>query len=140
MIKRYSELIQIANFDDRFKYLQEGLHSKVGIETFGGHRYLNQALYQKSYEWKKLRRDIVIRDNACDLAHPDHPIIYDKIFIHHLNPITIEDVQNRAEKIFDPENLVCISFRTHNLLHYGSESPAPKVVTERKQNDTCPWR
>ena len=140
MIKRYSELIQIDSYYERFKYLKEGLTSRVGLPTFGGSRYLNQALYQHSYEWKKLRRDIILRDMSCDLAHPDHPIFFDKIIIHHINPITIDDVKERGFAVMDPENLICVTYKTHNLLHYGSESPVPKVVAERKRNDTCPWR
>lgn len=134
MYKSYSELIKIKKFDDRLRYLT--LKGKIGEQTFGGHRLLNQTLY-KSYEWKSIRKKIILRDNGCDLAHDDYPI-GGHIYIHHLNPITIEDILNRKANIFDEENLVAVSFKTHNAIHYGVEELIPRSL-ERKRNDTCLW-
>ena len=132
----YSELIQIPSFQDRFKYCQ--LNGQVGIDTFGFDRYLNQTLY-RSAKWRSLRNQIIIRDNGCDLAHQDFPV-GKKILIHHLNPITEQDVLNESFTLYDPENLICVSHNTHNAIHYGTEALLPKGEIERKLNDTCPWR
>lgn len=134
--KSYSELIKIKNFEDRFEYLS--LSGIVGETTFGGHRYLNQMLYQ-SDEWKKTRREIILRDNGCDLAHEDHSIV-GPIYIHHMNPITIEDIIKKRPCVFDLNNLICATFQTHNAIHYGSRNLLSKKIVERKRNDTCPWR
>lgn len=135
--KSYSELIKIEKFEDRFNYLS--LSGSIGEATFGGHRYLNQILYQ-SERWKKYtRREVILRDNGCDLAHEDY-IIVGSIYIHHINPITIDDILEERPCVFDLDNLVCTCFRTHNALHYGSEDLLPKNLIERKKNDTCPWR
>lgn len=134
-IKTYSELMTLDNFEDRLCYLK--IYGLVGVETFGGHRYLNQVLYQMS-DWRRIRRQVILRDNGCDLAHEDYPI-FDSIYVHHINPITIEDILRRRSCVLDLENLVSTSFRTHNYLHYGVEEPITKIV-ERKPNDTCPWR
>lgn len=135
--KTYSELIKIPSFEDRFKYLC--LDGNVGEATFGGHRYLNQMLY-KSPEWKSTRREVILRDNGCDLAHEDYEII-GSIYIHHLNPITIDDILNRSPCVFDLENLICTSFKTHNAIHYGTDDVAfNKQLINRSKNDTCPWR
>lgn len=136
MIKRYSELCRIQIFQDRLLYLR--IKGLVGDTTFGGHRYLNQVLYH-SNEWKDIRREIIIRDNGCDLSHSDYPI-NGKIYIHHLNPITIEDILERRSCVFDPENLVCSSFGTHNAIHYGVEDILSREPVTRTKNDTCPWR
>lgn len=135
-IKTYSEVILIPSFEERFEYLKT--ESFVGDQTFGGRRYLNQRLYQ-SDAWKRARRNVIIRDNGCDLAHPDHPI-YRKLFIHHIEPITIEDILQRKPCIFDEDNLICISYETHNALHYGNSETLAKPYVERRKNDTCPWR
>lgn len=138
-IKSYSELITIPTFIDRFNYLK--LDGQIGIDTFGHDRYLNQALY-RSAEWKRFRRDIILRDNGCDLACPDHEIPNGvKIIIHHLNPLTVEDVLRRDPKIFDPENAVCTWINTHNAIHYSDEQllRGREPIT-RSQNDTCPWK
>lgn len=135
-IKTYSEAMRLKTFDDRFDYLK--LNSYVGDQTFSGHRYLNQRLYQ-SDEWRRTRRDVIVRDNGCDLADPDHPI-YGKILIHHIEPITIDDILSRNRKVFDLENLICISYETHNALHYGNKETLPKPFAIRTKNDTCPWR
>lgn len=136
MYKTYSELIKIDTFEDRFKYLS--LVGVVGETTFGSHRYLNQILYQTD-KWKSTRREVILRDNGCDLAHKDYGIM-GSIYIHHLNPITIDDILEERPCVFDLENLVCTAFRTHNAIHYGSENLLPKGLVERKKNDTCLWK
>ena len=136
IIKTYSELIQFPTFIERYRYLKIG--GRVGEDTFGHDRYLNQALYS-SYEWKRFRREIILRDNGCDLGCEDREL-YEKILIHHINPITIEDVIRRDPKIFDPENVISTSHITHNAIHYGDESLLFTELIERRPNDTCPWR
>lgn len=136
MIKTYSELIVIPTFIERFKYLQ--LDGTVGQETFGYDRYLNQTLYRTA-EWKRFRREIIVRDNGCDLACEGYEII-GKILIHHINPITVEDIMRRDSKIFDPENVISVTLNTHNAIHYGDETLLMTGPIERKPNDTCPWR
>ena len=135
-IKTYSELITIPTFEERFEYLQ--LKGSVGKDTFGYDRYLNQVLYRSS-EWKRLRNQIIIRDGGCDLACDGYDI-YDKVLIHHLNPITVEDVLTRSRKVFDPDNLVCVSHSTHNAIHYGDMDLLVTRPIIRTKNDTCPWR
>ena len=135
-IKTYSELITIPTFEERFEYLQ--LKSSVGKDTFGYDRYLNQVLY-RSPEWKRLRNQIIIRDGGCDLACDGYDI-YGKVLIHHLNPITVEDVLARSRKVFDPDNLVCVTHNTHNAIHYGDSDLLVTGVITRTKNDTCPWR
>ena len=136
IIRTYSELIQLKTFEERFEYLK--LNGIVGRETFGFDRYLNQMFYT-SIEWKKFRRDIILRDNGCDLAIPGLDIV-GKIFIHHLNPITKEDILNRTEYLMNPEFVICSSKLTHDAIHYGDSDLLPKGPVERKRNDTCPWR
>lgn len=135
-IKTYSELITIPNFLDRFRYLK--LDGRVGVGTFDHDRYLNQTLY-KSLEWRRLRRDVILRDNGCDLAHEDYEI-YGKIIIHHINPITVEDIVERSRKVFDLENVISCSLLTHNAIHYGDENLLMRGPIERLPNDTCPWK
>lgn len=135
-IKTYSELITIPTYEDRFRYLQ--LKGAVGKDTFGYDRYLNQILYN-SPEWKRLRNRIIIRDNGCDMGCEGYEI-YGRVLIHHLNPITVEDVVSRNPIVFDPENLICVSHNTHNAIHYGDESLLILAPVERTKNDTCPWR
>lgn len=135
-IKTYSELITLPTFVDRFNYLKIG--GSVGRETFGQDRYLNQILYN-SYEWRRFRRDIILRDGGFDLACEGIEIV-GKIIVHHIDPITVEDVLNRHPKIFDPENVVCVSMDTHNAIHYGDISLLTVEPVERKPFDTCPWR
>lgn len=135
-IKTYSELITIPTYEDRFRYLQ--LKGAVGKETFGYDRYLNQILYS-SPEWRRLRDRIVIRDNGCDLACEGYDI-YGRVLIHHINPISVDDVVSRKSNVFDPENLICVSHNTHNAIHYGDESLLVLAPVERTKNDTCPWR
>lgn len=135
-IKTYSELITIPTFEERFEYLQ--LKGSVGKDTFGYDRHLNQVLY-RSPEWKRLRNQIIIRDCGCDLACEGYDI-HSKVLIHHLNPITVEDVLARSRKVFDPDNLVCVSHNTHNAIHYGDVDLLATGPIIRTKNDTCPWR
>ena len=135
-IKCYSELMTLPTFIERYRYLKLG--GSVGKETFGYDRYLNQALY-RSPEWKRFRRDIIIRDNGCDLGCEGYEIV-GKILIHHIEPITIEDVIKRNPRIFDPENTISTQLMTHNAIHYGDESLLITEPVVRKPNDTCPWK
>lgn len=135
-IKTYSELITLPTYEERFEYLR--LKGAVGKETFGYDRYLNQTLYN-SPEWKRTRRKILIRDDGCDLACKDR-IIYRNVIIHHINPITLEDIVERRSIVFDPENLICVSHNTHNAIHYGDINLLTTGPIERSANDTCPWR
>ena len=134
--KSYSELITIPSFIERFRYLKIG--GKVGKDTFGHERYLNQILYT-SPEWKRFRRDIILRDNGCDLGLEGFEI-HGKILIHHINPITPDDIINRSPKIFDPDNAIATRMLTHNAIHYGDESMLTVEPIERKPYDTCPWK
>ena len=135
-IKTFSELSRLRTFEERYEYLR--LSSKVGRETFGAERVLNQAFY-RSPEWKIARNKAILRDEGCDLGDRDRPII-GRIEIHHINPITIEDIENGGESLFDLDNLVCTSPNTHKAIHYGDASlitnSEPNI---RKPNDTCPW-
>lgn len=135
-IKTYSELIQLPTFKERFRYLKLG--GKVGEETFGFDRYLNQKFY-KSKEWLSVRDYVIIRDNGCDLAMEDRPI-ESRIIIHHLNPITRDDIINQTEFLLNPEYMICTIKRTHDAIHYGDESLLFDAPIERTKNDTCPWR
>jgi hypothetical protein len=137
MTRTYSELIRLPTFLDRFRYLQLG--GKVGVETFGYDRYLNQILYRTT-EWKRFRNKIIVRDNGCDLACDGYEIVGQRILVHHINPISVEDVLQRDPKVFDPENAVSTILNTHNAIHYGDESLLLIEPIERKPNDTCPWR
>lgn len=136
-IKCYSELVTIPTFEDRFKYVK--LDGTVGKETFGFDRYLNQQFYN-SYEYRKFRREIIIRDMGCDLGIEEHPI-GGLIILHHITPISPDDILGRNIRILlDPENSICVSLRTHNAIHYGDSSLLITNPIERKPNDTCPWR
>ena len=135
-IRTYSELITIPTFIERYRYLKLG--GSVGKETFGFDRYLNQTLY-RSPEWKRFRRDMILRDNGMDLACDEYEIV-GKVLVHHIDPLTIQDVIRRDPKIFDSENVVCVSMNTHNAIHYGDESLLMIEPVVRTKNDTCPWR
>lgn len=135
-MKTYDKLCKFSTFLDRIRYLK--LSGYVGAETFGYERRLNQVLY-RSKEWKDIRRRVIIRDNGCDLGI-DGREIEDKIIVHHINPITLEDVYNRDPKIFDLNNLICCSNSTHQAIHYANEDLLVTELTERRPNDTCPWR
>lgn len=136
-MRTYSELVKLKTFNDRFKYLM--LRDRVGDETFGTMRWLNQVFY-KSDEWRKFRNDIIIRDKGCDLGVEGYEINHG-LLIHHLEPITANDIVNRnLEKLLDPENVITTIKRTHNALHYGDETILMLDELERRPNDTIPWR
>lgn len=137
MIRTYSEMILLPTFLERFRYLQLG--GQVGVETFGYDRYLNQILYRTA-EWKRFRNEIIVRDNGCDLGCEGYDIVGQKILVHHINPISVEDVLRRDPKVFDPENVISTTLNTHNAIHYSDESLLVTEPIERKPNDTCPWR
>lgn len=137
MKKCYSELIELPTLVERYRYLRIG--GRVGEETFGCNRQINQQLYIRDIRWKQLRNRIIVRDNGCDLAMPGFAI-YSHIMVHHINPITVEDFMNNNPIIFDPENLICVSFNTHQAIHFGDESLLPQVPIVRTKNDTCLWR
>lgn len=135
MDKSYSGLIRLNSFEERFDYLK--LKGNVGNQTFGYDRYLNQLLYRSS-KWRKIRDEIIIRDNGCDLGIPGYDIL-DKIVIHHINPITIEQVEDLDPVIFDCENLICVSHDTHMAIHYQNTSKLPSPLKTRKPGDTTLW-
>lgn len=138
MKKTYSELITFPSYAERLEYLR--LKGQVGKETFGTERYLNQLFY-RSEEWHKIRRDVIVRDLGCDLAIPEL-VIPDKIYIHHMNPIGLEDIKYSTDYLLSPEYLITVSFATHNAIHYGTASPysTTKPLVERAPNDTAPWK
>ena len=136
IIRTYSELIKLPTFEERFQYLK--LDGDVGVETFGFDRYLNQAFYS-SDEWKSIRNQVIIRDDGCDLGIEGREI-YKRIIIHHMNPITKEDLLYRTEYLLNPEYMICTMKNTHDAIHYGDENLLFKEPVERKPNDTCPWR
>lgn len=135
-IKTYSELIRLPTFEERFEYLK--LKGSVAKDTFGHDRYLNQVFYS-STEWRRLRDEIIIRDNGCDLGIEGREI-GGKVYIHHLNPLGTNDILTHSEYLVNPEYLICVSFETHNAIHYGDINLLPRDPIERKRNDTCPWR
>ena len=135
-IRTYSELIKLPTFEERFDYLR--LDGVVGKDTFGFDRYLNQQFYRSS-EWKRIRNQVIVRDNGCDLGIDEYEI-HGRILIHHMNPISIEDLQHVSDLLMNPEYLICVSHRTHNAIHYGDENLIVSAPIERSQNDTCPWR
>lgn len=135
-IKTYSELITIPTFEGRYKYLKLG--GRVGEETFGFDRYLNQVFYN-SKEWLRIRDHVIVRDQGCDLGIPGREI-YGKILVHHMNPITIEDIKRRSEFLLNPEYLICTFKNTHDAIHYGNDDILFGLPMERRPNDTCPWR
>lgn len=135
-IKTYSELITLPTFEERYRYLR--LSGNVGEETFGFDRYLNQMFY-RSQRWKEVRDFVIIRDNGCDLGVEGYEI-YGRILIHHMNPITLRDIEYETEFLLDPEYLITTVHNTHNAIHYGDESLLITAPVERRPNDTCPWR
>lgn len=139
MIRTYTELLDIPTFLERYEYLRLG--GIVGEETFGGRRYYNQKFYA-SDEWKDFRRAIIIRDNGCDLASEEKPFLKrERIIIHHINPITIDDIMYQTRALLDPNNVVAVSDTTHKAIHYGDQSLLDIVsFNVRVPNDTCPWR
>ena len=135
-IRTYSEMIRLPTFEERFRYLR--LKGSVGKETFGFDRYLNQNFYRSS-AWKRVRDQVIVRDNGCDLGIDDR-IIYGKILIHHMNPINDEDILNMTDILLNPEYLICVTLDTHNAIHYGDDDLLIKEPVVRFKNDTCPWK
>lgn len=136
-IRTYSELIPLPTFEERFEYLR--LDGEIGKETFGFDRIFNQMFYN-SREWKMARDYVIVRDHGCDLAALDHEIHGQKIIVHHLNPISLEDIERKSEILLDPEFLITTIHSTHNAIHYGDKSQLVMAPIERSKNDTCPWR
>ena len=136
-IRTYSELITLPTFEERYRYLK--LDGKVGEDTFGFDRYLNQEFYQRDKEWRRIRDYVIVRDLGCDLGIQDREIM-GKILVHHMNPITKEDILRRSAYLLDPEYLICTMKSTHDAIHYGDEYLLIKNPVERRANDTCPWR
>ena len=136
-IKTYSELVTFPTFEERFKYLQL-FDGHVGEDTFGYDRYLNQQFY-KTCEWRNLRDKLIVRDNGCDLGVDGYEI-HGRIIIHHLNPISKNDIISQTDFLTNPEYLICTTHNTHNAIHYGDENLLIKGPIERTKNDTCPWR
>lgn len=136
--KCYSELIKLNTFEERYEYLK--LDGRVAEQTFGYDRYLNQAFYQ-SEEWKNFRNYIIVRDNGCDLAIPDRILYGDKLLIHHIVPIKVDDIKKSNIKVLlDPDNVILTCYKTHQAIHYGHLEMVSKKLIEREPNDTCPWK
>lgn len=135
-LKTYSELITIPSFEERYQYLR--LKGVVGKDTFGFDRYLNQKFY-RSAEWKRIRDEVIIRDNGCDLGIEDR-LIYGRVLIHHMNPISEKDIRYATDLLLNPEYLICVSHNTHNAIHYGDEDLLVKAPIIRTPYDTCPWK
>ena len=137
MIRTYTELSKLKTFKERFEYLQ--LNGEVCKDTFGFDRIFNQIFYGSS-EWKRSRDIVIVRDNGCDLGIEGHEINGQRVIIHHLNPITLEDIEKKSPMLFDPEYLITTIHSTHNAIHYGDESLLITAPIERSKNDTCPWK
>ncbi len=136
-IRTYSELSKLSTFEERYEYLR--LDGVIGESTFGFDRYLNQKFYQRDIEWKKVRDYVIMRDMGCDLGIEGREIP-DSIIVHHMNPLTENDLRNRTEFLLNPEYMISTSKSTHNAIHYGNEKLLIKGPVERTKNDTCPWR
>lgn len=136
-IRTYSELIMLPTFEERFRYLKLG--GKVGADTYGFDRYLNQRFYQHDPMWRSSRDTVIIRDNGCDLGVEGYEI-HGKIIVHHMNPVTMDDIIRKRDWIYDPEFLICTVHNTHNAIHYGDEHLLTKAPIVRSKNDTCPWK
>lgn len=136
IIRTYNELMLLPTFEERFEYLK--LSGRVGEETFGFDRWLNQKFY-RSAEWKRIRDQVILRDNGCDLGIEGREI-YDKILIHHMNPITKQDILDRSDMLLNPMYLISVTKRTHDAIHYSDDSILMKDPITRSKNDTCPWR
>lgn len=136
IIRSYSELKKFKTFEERFEYLR--LDGKIGQDTFGFDRVFNQMFY-RSREWKQVRNEVIVRDNGCDLGVEGYEI-RGKILIHHMNPITIDDIRENSDFLMNPEYLITTVLLTHNAIHYGDESLLIKAPIERRKNDTCPWK
>ena len=135
-VKTYSELSKLTTFEERYNYLR--LNGLVGKETFGFDRYLNQVFYRSS-KWRSIRDFVIVRDNGCDLGIEGREI-HGRIIIHHMNPITIQDITQQTEFLLDPEFLISTAHETHNAIHYGDMNLLIREPVERQRNDTCPWR
>ena len=135
-IRTYSELITFSTFEERFKYLQ--LNGQVGESTFGFDRYMNQVFY-RSQKWKSIRDFVIIRDCGCDLGVEGYDI-HGKIIIHHMNPLSMRDIETESDFLLNPDFLICTTHNTHNAIHYGDENLLVTAPIERTKNDTCPWR
>lgn len=136
-IRTYSELITLPTFEERYRYLRIG--GRVGEQTFGFDRWLNQSFYRNDPDWLRVRDKVIVRDNGCDLGIPGREI-YSRILVHHMNPITREDILRRSEFLLNPEYLICTIKNTHDAIHYGDENLLVKDPVERTKYDTCPWR
>lgn len=134
-MRTYSELVQLSSFEDRYEYL--ALRGEVGNATFGFDRWLNQQFYT-SRQWRQLRHHIIVRDEGCDLAVPGFEI-HSRLIIHHMNPLTVDDIAQGTEEALDPEFLITTTHQTHNAIHYGDASLLPKVFSERRPDDTQLW-
>jgi hypothetical protein len=133
--RSYQELLSHETFEERFRYLSLG--AQVGADTFGFDRYLNQSFYA-SREWKRIRQQVIARDEGRDLALPGHEI-YDRIYVHHMNPMTPDDIKHGNDDILDPDFLICVTHQTHNAIHYGDERALPRPLVERQPGDTKLW-
>lgn len=135
-IRTYSELITLPTFEERYRYLR--LEGTVGVDTFGFDRIFNQRFYTSS-EWRRIRDEVITRDNGCDLGVPGHEI-FGKIIIHHINPISLDDLDRHSDFLLNPEYLITTMHTTHNAIHYGDERLLIRAPVERRKNDTCPWK
>lgn len=135
-MRTYSELSKINSYEERFEYLK--LNGFVGVETFGFDRYINQRFY-KSLEWKRIRDKVIIRDNGCDLGIEGYEI-HGRILIHHMNPVTLDELRSNLDLLLNPEYLICVAHNTHNAIHYGDSDLLITAPVERTAFDTCPWR
>lgn len=134
--RTYSELAKLQGFENRYEYLR--LSGTVGEKTFGFDRYLNQILYT-STRWRQIRHHVIVRDDGCDLGILDYEI-QDRVIVHHMNPVTIKDIEYFDERLLDPEFLICVSHRTHLAIHYGNKDLLPEILVDRRPGDTIPWR
>ncbi len=134
-IRRYSELKRIDSFEERFEYLS--LRGTVGESTFGFERHINQSFY-RSVEWRQIRHHVIARDLGCDMAFPEHEI-HDRVIIHHMNPMTVDEIIHGEEQILNPDYLITVSHNTHNAIHYGDSNLLPKPLIERRPGDTRLW-
>ena len=135
-MRTYEELMTLKTFEERLKYLR--IQGEIGIETFGCDRFLNQAFYNSS-EWRRIRTQVIVRDNGWDMGLEGYNIP-GHVYIHHMNPLTIMDIKNTSDLMFDPNYLISVSLQTHNAIHYGREIEEPLGFVERTPNDTIPWR
>lgn len=135
MIRTYAELKRLPSLEERFEYLK--LQGEVGQETFGFDRYINQRFY-RSLEWLRTRDYVIIRDHGCDLADRNYEI-KGRILIHHMNPVTRQDLEDAPERVLDPNFLVCVSLTTHNAIHFSDKTLLPTLPITRSAHDTCPW-